>query len=168
MRLRILAFLVLGAVLPAARAHDGAPTYDRINLSASAAAEIDNDRLVATLYAEHQAQSQSEATRRVNEAMGWAAQRYRGADGVSAQTTGYRTFPVYANQTLTGWRTRQSLRLSSADTDRLGDLIAELQERLAIESVRATLSGEDLAACFDPDRLLGSVDAIISRALAES
>jgi predicted secreted protein len=116
-------------------------TYDRVDLSASAQTEIENDLLVAVVYAEVQANDQADAANSVNEAITWAIDKSRDARDVELQTMRYSTRPVYANdRRIVGWVARQSLRLQATDQEALSDLLGELQERVALESLRYGLS----------------------------
>jgi len=116
-------------------------TYDQIDLSASAEREIDNDLLVAVVYAEVQAQRQAEASNEINEAIQWALKNADDVRGVTTQTLQYSSFPVYGNnQRIVAWQARQSLRLQSDDSDTLSELLGELQQRVAIQSVNYAVS----------------------------
>ena len=120
-----------------------AVVYDQVDLSANAVREIENDELVAVVYAQAQAQRQSEAANSVNEDLRWALELAEATRGISAQTLQYSSYPVYGNnQRIVGWQARQSLRLESRDADRLSELLGELQERVAIESVNYQVSRE--------------------------
>lgn len=134
--------LTLMLLLPAAlvSAHDNAPTYDRVSLNASAEQEVENDTLVAVLFAEHQAQRQKDVSKVVNEAVRWALDKAKSKPGIKVQTTQYNTSPVYNKKVITGWRARQSIRLESSDADAIGELIGELQERMSIGSINYAVS----------------------------
>lgn len=136
---KFASYCLLFATL-AVGAHDGDPSYDRISLSASAEREVENDTLVAELYAEHQAQRQRDVSTVVNGAVAWALKKSKGQAGIKVQTTQYNTSAVYNKQTITGWRARQSIRLESTDAEKLSDLIGELQEKLSIGSIRYAVS----------------------------
>ena len=56
MRQFLVGLLILCAHFQAS-AQDSSPTYDRINLSTSAEREIENDLLIASLYAQEEALS---------------------------------------------------------------------------------------------------------------
>lgn len=132
--------------------------YDQISISASAEREIENDQLVAVVYAQVQAQQQSDAADEVNTAIRWALERAESARGVTVQTQQYSSFPVYAdNRRIVGWQARQSLRLESGDAERLSELIGELQSRVAVESISYQVSSQAREAADD---------ALISEALA--
>ena len=64
--------------------------------------------------------------------------------GIKVQTLQYGTYPVYANEgtRVTGWRARQSLRLEGRDAQAVGELVATLQEQLAVESIGQAVSRE--------------------------
>jgi len=125
----------------AAAAQENPPVYDRVDLNVSAEREVENDIVVAVVYAEVEANNQANAADQVNQAIRFAADRARAATGVEQQTLRYTTRPVYANdRRIVGWVARQSLRLESMDAEALSTLLGELQTRVAIESMGSTLS----------------------------
>lgn len=115
--------------------HEMEAQYNRISLSASAEREVENDLLVANLYAEHQAQKQQDVANHVNKAIRWALERCKGVETVKVQTTQYNTSPLYNKQIINGWRARQGIRLESTDAATLGELIGDLQEQLLVASI---------------------------------
>jgi predicted secreted protein len=124
--------------------------YDQVDLSASAEQEIDNDLVVAVVYAEAQDERQANAANQVNEAIQWALSTAERTRGVKTQTLQYSSFPTYGNNSrIVGWQARQSLRLESADSDALSKLLGELQERVAIQSVNYDVSREARARADD-------------------
>jgi predicted secreted protein len=117
--------------------------YDHVDLSVSAEQTIENDVLVATVFAEVENNDQADAARQVNESIQWAIERARRVDDVELQTEQYHTRPVYANgRRIVGWVARQSLRLESRDAAALSALLGQLQEQVAIGSVDYNLSKE--------------------------
>lgn len=137
------AMLLLCWLLVAPLMAEEAPlTYDRVNLSANASAEVDNDTLVAVLYAQRESRVATEAAEQVNRDVGWAVQLAKKESAIKVQTLDYRTNPVYRKQILTGWQVRQSLRLESRDSARLSQLVGTLQERLAVSNIFYTVSRE--------------------------
>ncbi len=133
--------LILAIAASAAAAQE-AQTYDRVDLNASAEREIDNDLLIAYVFAEFEANEQAEAADAVNTAIRWAADRARTAEGIDWQTAQYSTRPVYASneRRIIGWIARQSMRLQSTDQEALSELLGQLQERVAIQSIGTGLS----------------------------
>ena len=154
-----LFLLLLGLPLVAiVSADEGTPAlYDRVSLSVSAEKPVANDRIVAELYTEREGDEISQITSEVNHNITWALDLARGVQNVTAQTTGYVSQPVYKEQTVIGWRVRQSIKLESQDTAGLSQLIGELQKRLAIGSLIYNLS---------PDVRKQAEDDLIARALA--
>lgn len=134
-----------------ALAHGGETViYDQVDLSANAEQEIANDLFVAVLYTEHEGQRQAEVAERVNAAMSWALGQAKPAAGIKTQTLQYSTSPVYAKDSrISGWRARQSLRLEGRDAKAIGELVASLQEKLAVESVGQAVSREARGAAED-------------------
>ena len=135
--LGVLSTLVLSA---AAYSQTDARAYDRVAFSVTATQDVENDLLVAVLFVERQGERQSQLASEVNQEMGWAVTRARREAAVETQTLRYQTNAIYRNQSLAGWRIRQSVRLESRDAVALARLIGELQARLSIQSVRHELA----------------------------
>jgi predicted secreted protein len=125
----------------AAPAQEIPPVYDRVDLNVSAERQVENDIMVAVVFAEVEANNQAAAADEVNQAIRFAADRARATAGIEQQTLRYTTRPVYANdRRIIGWVARQSLRLESTDAAALSTLLGELQTRVAIESLSSNLS----------------------------
>lgn len=141
-RLYIPTAALLAALVAAPAIAQEAATYDRVDLSASAERDVENDLVVAVVYAEVQANEQAAAANDVNEAIAWAIDKSRAARNVASQTMQYSTRPVYANgRRIVGWVARQSLRLEATDSKALSELLGELQERVSLGSLSYELSG---------------------------
>lgn len=121
-------------------AHEMEESLNRVSLSVSAEREVENDLLIANLYAEHQAQKQQDVSDHVNKAIRWALEKSKSVNGVKVQTTQYNTFPVYNKQVITGWRARQGIRIESTESTALSDLIGELQAQLLVASINYDVS----------------------------
>jgi predicted secreted protein len=135
------------------------PIYDQVDLNASASQDVENDLLIAFVFAEVEANDQADAADAVNEAIAWAAGRARRIDGIEVQTTNYNTRPVYANgRRIVGWVARQSLRLESTESQVLSELLGELQQRVAVQSINYDLSDAARDA---------AEEALIAEALAQ-
>lgn len=142
---------------PAALAHEAqGPTHNRIALSVDVDREVDNDLLVAVMGIQREGSRAERLADEVNRAVNWALGEARKAAEVEAQTQSYRTHPVYRDNTLSGWRVSQSIRLQSKNGGALSELIARLQERLALESIGFQVS--------DPARRRAN-DVLIKEAL---
>jgi len=141
--------------LPAA-ADEPPLTYERVELSVSAEADVDNDTLSAVLYAQRQGGDAAVLAGEVNREVLQAVAAAKKVADVKVQTLGYQTSPVYEKQRLVGWRVQQSIRLESRDAARLSELIGELQAALAVQSIGYSIS---------PDRRLQEEDRLIGEAI---
>jgi predicted secreted protein len=144
------------AALPAFAGEDK-PTYDRIAFSVSAEARVENDTLVAEMYARKEGPELAPLTSEVNKAVAAALKRAKQEPAVSAQTQDYQTFPNYQNGRPTGWQVRQSIRLESKAAEPFAKLLGDLQSSLALGSVSYSIS---------PERLKEQEDKLIDQALA--
>jgi predicted secreted protein len=139
-RLPFLLFLLITAV--PALAHEIPLTYDRVKLSASAVEEVENDTLVAIMYAQREGNDASKLAEQVNQLITSAVAKAKQAGDVKVQTQGYSTNPIYRKQVLTGWRVHQSIRLESKDSAALSELIGDLQKNLAVRNISYAISPE--------------------------
>ncbi len=146
-------FVVAGS----AAAAETQPAYDRVTLSVTEEERVGNDTLVAALYSEREGERAPDIASEVNENISWAIDEARKVDGVTAQTTGYNSQPVYRDRTVIGWRVRQSIRLESQDAAGLSELIGKLQKRLAMSSISYEIS---------PQRRAQAEHGLIALALA--
>ncbi|PVV06355.1 MAG: hypothetical protein B6D82_18135 [gamma proteobacterium symbiont of Ctena orbiculata] len=121
-------------------AGEGVHHYDRIQLRSSASAEVENDTLIAVLYAQQEGSEPAALSDSVNRLITQAVSEAKLSEGIKVQTLGYQTSPIYQQQRLTGWRVRQSIRLQSLHSDRLSQLLNKLQSSLALESISYTIS----------------------------
>jgi len=117
-------------------------SYDRINLSASASTNVENDTLIAVLYYQKEGSDLSEISNEVNKVIGSAIEQSKKTTNVIVQTLGYHSSPVYQKERLAGWRVRQSIRLESKDITRLSKLTGNLQSKLAIDYIGYEVSPE--------------------------
>ena len=154
--LLMFSFFAAAITTTSALAHDPSPTYDRVNFRVAATQEVENDTLVAIMYHERSGQQPATLADDVNRTITWAVDLAKKISAIKVQTLNYRQQPLYKNQTLTGWKVRQSIRLESTDTTALSTLIGELQTRLSVASLRYTVS---------PDVRRQVEDVLIARAL---
>jgi predicted secreted protein len=140
-QIRIAGLVLLGTLLHGAASAQEEPRYNRVDLMASASMDVENDLLIAIVFAEVEDNDQADAADAVNRAISWAAERADAVSSIEAQTTNYNTRPVYANgRRIVGWVARQSLRLESQDAEALSELLGELQQRVAIQSINYGIS----------------------------
>ncbi len=136
----IVSLSILSLFINPVFAGDSESIYNQINLSISASDEIENDTLVAQLYAQKEGQIASQLAAQVNQTIEWAIQQTKQIPSITVQTLDYHTRPLYRKQVQDGWRVKQSLRLTSQDTVAISQLIGKLQQRLMVESIRYQIS----------------------------
>lgn len=117
-------------------------TYDRINFSVSVQEEVENDTVTAIVYVQREGSETGKLADEVNKEISWAVERAKEVPSVKVQTMDYQTFPVYSQQTLTGWRVRQSISMETEDAAALSELLGRLQQRLAIQAISYSISHE--------------------------
>lgn len=131
--------------------------YDRIRLSTTVQADIDNDLVVAVLYAQREGTDATALSGEINRAVAWGLEKAKSVPGVRAQTLGYQTTPLYTKQTLSGWRVRQSLRLEGSDAAALSTLVGTLQQQLGVQGIEYAIS---------PQARRGAEDRLMVEAVA--
>ena len=114
--------------------------YDRIDLSVSAEQEIENDTLIAVLSAREEGEDQALLANAVNRTIKQAVEQSKQVSGIEVRTLTYQTLPRYQKQRLIGWQVRQTMQLKSGDISALSQLLGKLQNALAIDSLRYTVS----------------------------
>lgn len=123
-----------------ATAHETTDHYDRVHLSASAQTQIENDTVIATLYAQDEGSDAVQLANLVNKRINEAVELVRQHDTIKLQTDNYSTSPVYHNNKITGWRVRQGIRLESKDMTTMSGVIGQLQQTLALGGMSFAVS----------------------------
>ncbi len=121
-------------------ADTSADHYDRIHLSVSASAKVENDTMIAVLYAEEEGVQAAELSNIVNRKIRQALETVKRYPAIKHQTNSYSSNPVYRNNKITGWRVRQSIRLESQDMTVMSDVLGKLQQQLALQSMQFAVS----------------------------
>ena len=142
MPLPLILILVFTLAAGPLQAHQDPPQYNRVSLNESAQTEVENDLLVAVLFAQAEGRDAAAPADQVNKMMDWAVNLAQSHTGIKVQTLAYRSNAIYNKGNLRGWRVNQSLRLESRDSRELGDLIARLQEQLKVQSIGYQVSDE--------------------------
>jgi predicted secreted protein len=144
MQIRNVLYLLL--LFPAVLAAGDTPlTYDRIDLSVSVNREVENDTLVAVLFAQKEGNDTTRLASEVNRLIATAVRTAKQRPEVRVQTPEYRTTPIYNKQYISGWRVYQSIRLESTNAGAVSALIGELQKTLGLESISYNLSPKSRA-----------------------
>lgn len=126
--LRWIGTAVLALASAAALAQPAvAPDVPTVTVTASANAQVRNDRAHAWLRADAEAPDAAAAARQVNAATGRALARIKTVAAVTATTSGYSTQPIVEKGKTVRWRVSQSLALESSDFEALAGLVTRLQ-----------------------------------------
>jgi predicted secreted protein len=140
---RVLLFSISLSVAFTTWAHEPAVHYDHISLSASASEEVAQDQLHVTVYAlvesEDAQSSASAVSRRINKALAMLNQQ----KDMTIQTGSFTTHPVYHKQTITRWRSRQSIEIKTDKAASLGQLLGQLQQFVQLENIRYEVSDQN-------------------------
>ena len=159
-RVRPLLAVALAALVLPLHAHDEPMVlHDVVSLSASADAELDNDRLRATLVAQTEAETPAALADAINGTMGWALEALASWPDIERETRDYRTWPrrdASEARRLIGWEGSQSLVLESGDFAAMGEAMQTLQERLQVR---------DTTLYVGVEARREAADALVERAL---
>ncbi len=118
------------------------PTYDQVTLSVSAGESVENDTLIATLYAQREGNNPAQLAAQINKDINLAIQTVKQQPEIKVQTLEYTTNPIYRNNTISGWRVRQSIRLESKEATAISQVIGTLQESIYLGSTQYSVSPE--------------------------
>ena len=123
-------------------AHDVTDHYDRVHLTASAQTQVDNDTVIATLFAQEEGSDAAQLANLVNERIATAVALVKQHESIKLQTSGYNTTPVYHKDRITGWRVRQTIRLESQDMTLMSEVLGQLQQTLNLQDIVFAVSPE--------------------------
>ena len=123
-------------------AHEQIDHYDRVHLTASAQTQIENDTVIATLYALEEGSDPVQLANLVNERINKAVKLVKQHSAIKLQTISYSSNPVHYKNKITGWRVRQEIRLESKDMVLMSDVLGRLQQTLALQGMSFTVSPE--------------------------
>lgn len=134
------------------------PTTDRISFNIAASMDVENDRLVATVFTAKKGKKTQDLAEKVNQNIEWGLALADTVESVNAQTLNYSTSPHYDDRKIVAWEVRQSIQLKSADSQALSQLLGQLQEKLQISSIEYRISDE---------RQKQKEDELIAQAIAD-
>ena len=158
----LLLLLVIVCASVTAQADTGI-RYNQVHLQAQQSESVSNDTMHATLNTYGEVRDPAKLAAQINSDMEWALQTAKTYEDVSASTGSYQTWPVYRDKVLKGWRGQQSLELEGKDTQRIGQLVGRLQEKLQVKTIRFSVS--DQKRHDVENRLIGrALDAFKRRA----
>lgn len=126
----------------AAVAHDDVKNYNQISLEASASADVENDTMIVSLYAQEEGTEAARLSHRVNSKINQALEKLKQHKTIKVETESYSTDPVYNKNKIVAWRVRQSIRLESRVIPLLSEVLGELQNDLRLNSISFDISRE--------------------------
>ena len=134
----ILSFLLASNV----SAHNDVINYNQISLSASASADVENDKMIVTLYAQEEGSKAAVLSDRVNKKINQALEQLKQHKAIRVETESYSTTPIYNKNQIISWRVKQSIRLESMDMPLMSEVLGELQQQLNLSNIAFDVSRE--------------------------
>lgn len=141
MKQQIFYFLIVSFfILTNAYAHDAVKSYNQINLEASSSADVDNDTMMVSMYAQEEGSKAAVLSNRVNQKINWALNQLKPHKSIKVETESYTTNPVYNKNQIISWRVRQSIKLESKDMSLMSEVLGELQRQLKLNGISFDVS----------------------------
>lgn len=125
-----------------ALADDAVKNYNQVSFEVSATAEIENDVMIASLYAQEEGSNAQALSNRVNKSINRALKKLEQHKSIRVATQNYSTTPVYSKQQVIGWQVRQSIRLRSKDMALMSEVLGDLQRELRLSGIAFEISKE--------------------------
>ena len=154
----LLALAILAFAGPAPAADPAPSVTPVVTLTASATANIPNDRMYAWLRVEVDNADPARAAAEVNAKMARALVRAKATPGVEVSTSGYSSYQVTEKLQPTRWRVTQTLNLEGSDFATMAALVSKLQADDLL-----LLSGMNFAV--SPDARRKAEDALTQQAI---
>lgn len=137
----LLSLLMAGNVL----ADDSVKNYNQISFDISVSRDVENDVMLASLFAQEEGSDAQVLSKRVNKSINQAIAMLEQHGSIQVSTRSYSTSPVYNKQKLVGWRVQQSIQLRSKDMALMSELIGKLQKELRLSGIAFSVSREKTA-----------------------
>ena len=118
--------------------------YDQVDFSSSVEQEVANDLMTATMSVEVNGAKAADVARQINTTLNAALRKAAAFSSIKASSGNQRTYPVYgkSNRQLESWRGHAEIRLESRDFEKMGELIAQLQQNMQLQDVQFSISTE--------------------------
>ena len=84
-------------------AHEDETNYDRVHLSVSATAQVENDTMVAIVYAQEEGGQAAALTEVVNKRIRWGLDLVKKYPEIKHQTNAYSSNPIYSKNKIKGF-----------------------------------------------------------------
>ena len=121
-------------------AHEPVKDYNQISLEATASAEVDNDTMIVSLYAQEEGSKAASLSDKVNKKINWALQQVKQHAGIKVETESYSTSPVYKKSQIIAWRVKQSIKLESTNMSLMSEVLGQLQQQLKLAGITFDVS----------------------------
>ncbi len=135
-------FVSSGAYVSAAIAHDEVKNYNQISLDATASADVENDTMIVSLYAQEEGSNAAELSGRVNKKINQALTELKQYNDIKVETESYSTTPVYNKNQIIAWRVKQSIKLESKNMPLMSEVLGGLQKQLKLSGISFDISRE--------------------------
>ena len=136
-------FVVALLLSPNLYAHDAVKDYNQISLEATASAEVDNDTMIVSLFAQEEGSKAASLSSKVNKKINWALQLLKQHKDISVETESYSTSPVYKKSEIVAWRVNQSIKLESTNMSLMSEVLGQLQQQLNLAGITFDVSLEN-------------------------
>ncbi len=133
-------FVITLLLFSSAYAHEDVINYNQISLEASASAEVENDTMIVSLYAQEEGSKAVVLSNRVNKKINWALEKLKQYKNIKVETQSYSTNPVYSKNQIIAWRVKQSIQLESKDMSLMSEVLGELQQQLKLNGISFDVS----------------------------
>ena len=123
-------------------AHVDVVNYNRISLQALVSADVENDTMIVSLFAQEEGSKAANLSDRVNRSINQALKKLKQYKSIKVEAESYSTIPVYNNQQIISWRVKQSIQLKSKDMSLMSKALGELQRDLKLSGISFDVSRE--------------------------
>lgn len=121
-------------------AHEAVKDYNQISLDATASAEVDNDTMIVSLFAQEEGSKAASLSDKVNKKINWALLQLKQYADIKVETESYSTSPVYKKSQIIAWRVKQSIKLESTNMSLMSEVLGQLQQQLNLTGITFDVS----------------------------
>ena len=121
-------------------AHEPVKDYNQISLEATASAEVDNDTMIVSLFAQEEGSKAASLSDKVNKKINWALLQLKQYADIKVETESYSTSPVYKKSQIIAWRVKQSIKLESTNMSLMSEVLGQLQQQLNLTGITFDVS----------------------------
>jgi len=138
--------LVVASGVLAQESPVGDMTRTRVQIDARASAEVGNDTMRATLFAEMEDVDPVKLADRVNRSTSDTLRTLKSVAGVRVRSGGYSTYPASEKGKIVRWRARSEVIAEGEDFKRVSDAIGRIQSTTRLGSVEFFVSAATRAS----------------------